>query len=706
MMNKFTFLLAILTAVFVSAGAQNLLDKVPLHASVVMKYSGKSFSEKMPLKKLDTYPFIKNNLFKILKIDSLTSLQNIGIDVEQDSYQYVSTGDSAISFVSLLHLKNIPQFLSMVNAHYQAELKPEKMNGYEFISISANTYVGWNNEYAVFVITNYSNPNRYRYNFQADTTIMVDSTSLMADSMISLFDSAATAKRYQETAEEIEEKPVPESNAGKFKSKKPQASQKKVTGSSKTKKKPVKVPQVEEVVPNQTIDKANDEDITISEAPVEDLYFDSAAEAKREAWNIEQSKIVRARQKKIAVSIIEKSFTGAINSIRNDISYKSIIDSLADVSVWLNYGDLLKQYWLTDFATRPFMMQPGSGDIEKNAEKDIAFRSSANMYFEKDRLRIEQKTFSPDKEMAKMRKQLFHSKQSKSLAKFVNPDNVGYLSVSINSEAMANYYYKIIKQYLSNTPYIGDYAAIIDVYIDLLEIIIDEKAIAELMPGNYLFVLHDMRKKEVSYTTYEYDDNFKSTEVKKTKQELSPNFIFIMETKKEGFMQKLVNLPLKYAKEGKYNYQDRGGYYELVFDSGKNILNGIYFMVKEGKVIVTTSKASIDMAMNNTGYALDEETKKSILNNNYSMQLYSKRLIQQLGPELTAGVNQKINNYLQQNMGDVKLESRLKDGMMQGTTTMNITGDHGNSLEFFFNMIDTINTIMEEDKKEGEQKFN
>ena len=271
---------------------------------------------------------------------------------------------------------------------------------------------------------------------------------------------------------------------------------------------------------------------------------------------------------------------------------------------------------------------------------------------------------------------------------------------------MANYYYKIIKQYLSNTPYIGDYAAIIDVYIDLLEIIIDEKAIAELTPGNYLFVLHDMRKKEVSYSTYEYDDNFKSTEVKKTKQELSPNFTFIMETKKEGFMQKLVNLPLKYAKEGKYNYQDRGGYYELVFDSGKNILNGIYFMVKEGKVIVTTSKASIDMAMNNTGYALDEETKKSILKNNYSMQLYSKRLIQQLGPELTAGVNQKINNYLQQNMGDVKMESRLKDGMMQGTTTMNITGDHGNSLEFFFNMIDTINTIMEEDKKEGEQKFN
>ena len=49
------------------------------------------------------------------------------------------------------------------------------------------------------------------------------------------------------------------------------------------------------------------------------------------------------------------------------------------------------------------------------------------------------------------------------------------------------------------------------------------------------------------------DSDFTSKEVTKTKQELSPNFTFVMETKKEGFMEKLVKLPLKYAKKEKYN---------------------------------------------------------------------------------------------------------------------------------------------------------
>ncbi len=119
--------------------------------------------------------------------------------------------------------------------------------------------------------------------------------------------------------------------------------------------------------------------------------------------------------------------------------------------------------------------------------------------------------------------------------------------------------------------------------MDLLEIMIDEKAIAELMPGNMMMVLHDMKTKTVTYTDYTYDDNFKSTEIKKTREELSPNFTFVMETKKEAFLKKLARLPLKYVKKKKIKYKDKGGYYELSFDPEKDPISSLYFMVKNGK---------------------------------------------------------------------------------------------------------------------------
>jgi hypothetical protein len=321
-------------------------------------------------------------------------------------------------------------------------------------------------------------------------------------------------------------------------------------------------------------------------------------------------------------------------------------------------------------------------------------------------MRMEQKTFSPDAQMQSLGNSVMNSKQSPALVKYVNPGNLGYFSASANTEAMANYYYTVIKNFISNTPYMNEYADIANVYIDFLEILIDEKGIADLMPGNALFVLHDMKSRWVNYTDYEYDKDFNYKEVKKTKKELSPDFSFIMETRKDGFMQKLANLPLKYAEKEHYNYKDKGGYYELAFDTGKYPISSLFFMVKEGKVIVTTSKEVIDMTLNNTGYATDADSKNSILNNNYSLKLNSQRLMETLKTEMSTDLSKKISDYLSQNIGDVKMESRLKDGMIQGTTTIKTMGNHSNSLEFFFNMIESINDIMEKDKQEKEKSIN
>jgi hypothetical protein len=251
----------------------------------------------------------------------------------------------------------------------------------------------------------------------------------------------------------------------------------------------------------------------------------------------------------------------------------------------------------------------------------------------------------------------------------------------------------------------NEYSDVVDIYIDLLQIIIDEKGIAELIPGNYMFVMHDMKPQIVDYTDYEYDAEYNRKEVKKTKKELSPDFTFAIETRREDFMQKIANLPVKYAKKEGFNYTEKGGYYELVFDTGKYPIKSLYFIVKDGKAIVTTSKEVITMTLNNTGYATDADAKNSILNHNYSLNINTKRLIEKLDTQLSSDVNKKITDYLSKNMGDLKMESNVKDGMVQGTTILNVKGNHNNSLEFFFDMMESINNIMEQDRQEKEKKL-
>ena len=182
-----------------------------------------------------------------------------------------------------------------------------------------------------------------------------------------------------------------------------------------------------------------------------------------------------------------------------------------------------------------------------------------------------------------------------------------------------------------------------------------------------------------------------------------PILLLPWKQRRKALWEKVVHLPLKYVERGDYNYKEKDGYYELAFDSGKYPVSSLYFMVKEGKVIVTTSKDVINMTINNTAFATDAETKNSILNNNYSLNINTKRLIEKLSTQFSTDVNKKISDYLLANMGNLKMESRVKDGMIQGTTTLNFTGNHSNSLEFFFNMMEAINNIIEQDKQEKEK---
>ncbi|MBL0144595.1 MAG: hypothetical protein IPP48_01345 [Chitinophagaceae bacterium] len=371
--------------------------------------------------------------------------------------------------------------------------------------------------------------------------------------------------------------------------------------------------------------------------------------------------IARKKQLAVAETIITATLNNNIKSVENQENYTKIVDPAAHASIWIKNENIFNQY-KNYFSMGSYFYNYGGYRNRYYTDTTDGFNSAINIFFEKDKMRMNQKTFSTNAELAQLGTAVMNSKQNTALLNYINPDNIGYFSMSINT-AMANYYYTFLKKYMNSTPYMNEYSDAINVYIDLLEILIDEKGIADLMPGNYLFVMHDMKNKLVTYTDYDYDKEFNKKEIKKTKNELSPNFTFVMETKKEAFMKKVANLPLKYAKKEGYNYKDKGGYYELAFKEGEMPISSLYFMIKDGKGIVSTSMDVITSTLNNTAlYAPSEEAKNSILSNNYSLNINSKKLLEKIGPELSSNANKKVNDYLLENFGDIKMESSLKDG--------------------------------------------
>jgi Domain of unknown function (DUF4836) len=691
-MKKVLFFVALCGMAFTSVSAQNLLAKVPSSATMVIKYSGENFSKNVPVQKLNSYSFIKNNLFKMMNVDTLTAIQNMGIDLEQDSYQYIANDDSTLSFVTIMHIKNSTQFLQFIKASYSAKNKTEQKNGFQFLSISDNTYIGWNETVAVIVNTSYQfKESYYTYKYRTDTAAAATTT---VDSVVvsdAVKDAVDAANEVADGAKASKPKIYKDG----YKAPKKGAAVKKKTATKRSpakKRTPIKKK------------KVYDEDMVVEEAVAAPYSYeeDSVENRKRDLWDQQQDMMAKKKQQEEAEKIMASTFTGNVMSIENSMGYKKIIEPAAHVSLWLNSDNLLNQY--QNYFSRNMYSIIKYAKPSYTKDTSDGFKTSLNVYFEKDRMRMEQKNFSENEEMQNLGKSVMNSKQNTSLLNVVNPGNIGYFSMSINTEAMLNYYYTAMKKYLGNVSYMSEYSDMVNVYIDLVQIMIDEKGIAELNPGNYLFVMHDMKTKMIEYTDYEYDKEYNSKEVKKKKKELSPNFTFVMDTKREDFMQKLVKLPLKYSEKNKYNYKDKGGYYELAFDSTKYPVSSLFFIVKDGKAMVTTSKEVVSNTLANKGFAIDDETKKSIMDNNYSIKIDSKKLFDILGTEASTKTNKKICAYMAENMGDIKTESGFKDGMIQGTTTIKINGNHANGLEFIFNTIEYMNDLYEKDKIEEVKK--
>jgi len=87
---------------------------------------------------------------------------------------------------------------------------------------------------------------------------------------------------------------------------------------------------------------------------------------------------------------------------------------------------------------------------------------------------------------------------------------IGHMSLAINTESAINAYYDIMETYMS--AFMPSEKESMEAAMAFARIMIDEKALGNLVKGDAYFGVTDLNSYEVEYTTYEYDDDWNATE--------------------------------------------------------------------------------------------------------------------------------------------------------------------------------------------------
>lgn len=365
------------------------------------------------------------------------------------------------------------------------------------------------------------------------------------------------------------------------------------------------------------------------------------------------------------------------NSIITNTSFKSGKEKGSSAYLWINnYSDLIGSYMKSQMGSyNPY------GTIGDT--KDLFGFSSlkSNLFFNNDEIKVKSE-IGISKNWTSTYKKMYSAKLDKSFYKYLDQDNsLAYFSVAMNTEALLNEYPKLMTNiYGKIMPKMKEEIQLIG---DITAIILDEKEIGKLITGNAMFVLNDISEKEVTYTSYSYDDDYKRTEVTKTKMEVIPDFTVMLGSKNEKIIQKLMQLALKHkVVNQKSNY--------FTFD--KKMTDApfdMYFVVKNGIAFLTNSEKEINKISKNK-FTANLGKHKSLLKKNLSVLYVNSEKIMSKVPEKYLDNKQKdFLKYVQKNVKEATItSSKIKGNKMFMTQTIKTSGEKGNSLNLILTMIE------------------
>ena len=561
------------------ASAQDLISKIPSNASAVVSIHGKNITELV-----STSEFENSKIGKLVlkemnrKTDGkVTSLETLGIDVKQNFYYFLEAEKGVFTHCVLIPLKNKAGFLNLISRRESEKIITEKNVSY-FTDHFNTSVTMWNDDTLLVVFLQDKNKeNDYSYdNYGYDVESPVE------EAIEPVYEEAEEVVMEAVEAEE-EEMPV------------------------------VSEEYIEETVIEST---ASDYDYN-------DDYYKKQEEKRKEREAKREEKRKRSLGKVIEKAKIILAGNYANGSILKNSAYvKSIGTEKDEATFWVNdFGSIYDQALpvLLGGMNNPYQMfnfkRPYGG---------MSLTSKLNLEEHKASIKT---LYTMNDEMASYNREMYNGKMNTNFFKYFNEDQVlGYFAINMSTEGILKTYPKMMETMFAGVEkeHLED---IIPIATRLFSVLLDEEAIAKIIRGDMLFVMTGLEKREVTYTTYEYDENYESTEVTKTKNETIPNFLFMVTSEEKEIFDRLMRIGIK---EGAVNFEN--GIYQVKIPDVPFSLNMIF---KDNALLIGNSAKDL-MAIQNGSFnaKVSRKHKKLIAKNSTSIYVNGKQVVTQMLPIL------------------------------------------------------------------------
>lgn len=678
----------LLVAAFLFSGyttiAQELAYKIPGNALAVVSVKGDKL-----LDLLSAAEF--NNSFvgkKILEEASehkrngdFRSIEDFGVRLNGTAYYFNQQTDSIAYHCLLLPLSDVQKFEALFKKKHLQQIV---RNGdtRQLYNEGDKAMLQWNNEMAYFVFGDLKasyleddSARAARYGikkvsysdyYNSTTTAVAYTDDAVVDTAVSVdYPGEGVKDAAAAVAEEDPDYPVAETVAAPVEDmdvKEPEI---------------VEAPPVVEAYEDKTMDAvvaAPPMDVspytTTAVAEPEDSYYDrNGYEAAYQEQRTIKKKLTADWVKAFAIAGFRKNDPS--NSILENAAYLRSQDNNAAATLYLSnmqslYNGILPYYSKEYFGGA----MKGYGSV------------NAKLFLEKEQARITSE-MQVDDEKAASYKRMYNHKPNKKFAKYINSDKmVAFMSYSFDTEAYLKELPRMLDQ--SYGRYFGLYSDEIGMGAELFSLLLDEKAVAKVIKGDAVLLLNDIGPKEYTYTTYEYDDDYKRTEVKKTKKETLPEFLFMMSSDDTHLLERVLQYGIR-----KEKITLKNGIYTLDNSITRGNPFSVHILIKDGIIFCGTSYRDIQqISTDNYQPNISGEQKNLLLKNNVSVFFNPKNVVGKIS-EKEFGNSRKLRDFntLLGNTGKMYARTTgIKNNIISGEMVAEVPEGNVNALKYFFSL--------------------
>ncbi|WP_313419109.1 DUF4836 family protein [Sphingobacterium multivorum] len=534
--------------------SQDLIKQIPEDAEMIAAFNVKDIVQKANANKLNEL-LQKAGFFEKSGISASNDIKNLGVDLSQTAYFYTRKTDS-ISFTEFIFsLNNRGQFEKLL--HEAGEPKAFA-NGYTSIGLKAGSMLVYNDRVARFIsattnttfLDNDSIASHYGIKKVDYVPRPSDDYDAWADTTVAAVDSVAEAR-------DEDEKPlaVPVSPPVAI------AVEPDTIAAAAT-----------EVLP-PVVDIAAGDPVEMHDPSYYDSLYtayedqnrknDSIRTGLRDKWLLnEASRLLSGNYKSLSISDQEK-----------------VLKNLGLIRLYVPRVEDLYRGLMPYTTSLPYYYMGIKLDKFKTGYQD----GLLDLVQEGNVLKLKG-SVGLDKALAEMTKRMYARKPNSKFSKYLTDKTLGFFNVNINSEAYLREMPAYMAKYYSGL--LGPQQDVVEWGLMALEIALDEKAVAQVMPGDHLVVVNGLRKFKKDYIDYTYDDDYNATEVKKTKEETLPVFIWMFTSKDQRLIKKGLDMAVS-----KQVGQVHDGIYSFSKQKAKDF--PMYVLLKEDLVMVSNDSLSL-----------------------------------------------------------------------------------------------------------------